>query len=170
MNEKRAKGLPIYPGSIRHYIVIGFLILIEATTVIAQAYFLARAITALFERTPVPDLLTVIVLFFVSFIMRQFIVQLQAKLASSFASKITENLRNTLFNTYFKQPSILSRKKGTGHLITLAMEGIDHVRLYLEIIGIRTIKSMIVPIAIVIYVFQFDRTSAYILVGSVPIV
>lgn len=170
MKQKRAKGLPIYPGSIKNYLLQTILIMMEATMVIAQAYFLARAITSLFERTPVFDVISIIVLFFIAFVMRQFIVQIQTKLASSFALKTTENLRNSLFETYFKQSSSLSQKKGTGHLITLAMEGIDHVRLYLEIIGIRTIKTFIIPAAIVIYVFQFDRISSYILIGTVPIV
>lgn len=168
--QKRAKGLPVYPGSIQNYILLAFLIIVEAFTVITQAYFLARAITALFERTPMADVIFVIVLFFIAFAMRHFVIQLQTSIASSFATKTTKNLRNTLFETYFKQSSSLSQKKGTGYLITLAMEGIDHVRLYLEIIGIRMIKSLVIPAAIVIYIFQFDRISAYILVGTVPIV
>lgn len=170
MKEKRAKGLPVYPGSIQHYITISFLILIEAGTIVAQAYFLARAITALFERTPVADIVNILILFFIAFISRHVVSQLQTKLASSFATKTTENLRNDLFKTYFDRSSSISQRKGTGHLVTLAMEGIDHVRLYLEIIGIRTIKSVVVPIVIVLYVFQFDRISAYILVATVPIV
>jgi len=170
MKEKRAKGLPVYPGSISNYIILSILIIIEAVTVIGQAYFLAQAITGLFERRPVLDLLTEMVLFFAAFSLRHFIVQLQSKLSSNFALKTSEDLRNRLFHTYFKRSSSISQKKGTGHLVTLAMEGIDDVGLYLEIIGIRTIKSFILPFAIVFYIFQFDRSSAYILVATVPIV
>lgn len=50
------------------------------------------------------------------------------------------------------------------------MEGIDDVRKYLEIIGIRTLRSFILPIAIVIFIFPFDWISAAILIITVPIV
>lgn len=170
MKEKRAKGLPVFPGSISHYIVISVLIILEASTIVAQAYFLAKVITALFERIPISEVLTLIVLFFTFFILRHFFGQLEIKMATSFATKTTENLRNQLFTTYFQQPVSIAQKKGTGHLITLAMEGIDDVRRYLNIIGIRTIKGLVIPAAILLYVFPFDRTSAFILIGTVPII
>src|SRR5690606_13555482 len=137
-----------------------FLILIEAVTLIAQAYFLARAITALFERVPLQDVALWILYFLIFFLLKQAIIQIETKLAMRFATKTTESLRNRLFSTYFKKP--ISRRKGTGHLVTLVMEGIDDVRKYLEIIGIRTLRSFIVPVAIVIFVFPIDWISSAI--------
>lgn len=165
---KRKKGLPVFPGSISNYTILAFLILIEAVTLIAQAYFLARAITALFERVPLQDVALWILYFLIFFLLKQAIIQIETKLAMRFATKTTESLRNRLFSTYFKKP--ISRRKGTGHLVTLVMEGIDDVRKYLEIIGIRTLRSFIVPVAIVIFVFPIDWISSAILVVTVPIV
>src|SRR5690625_1615940 len=166
--KKSKKGLPVFPGSLSNYTILTILILLESSSLIAQAYFLARAITALFERIPLKDVTPFILAFFSFYVLRQLFVQIETKLATQFANKTTENLRNKLFSNYFAKP--ISRRKGTGHLVTLAMEGIDDVRKYLEIIGIRTLRSFILPIAIVIFIFPFDWISATILIITVPIV
>ena len=170
MNKKSKKGLPVYPGSIRHYINLTILILLETGSLIAQAYFLAWAITALFERVPLTEVAVSIALFLAFFLLRHAMIQSETKMAQAFASKTTEKLRNELFSAYFRQPISLVRQKGTGHLVTLAVEGIEHVRKYLEIIGIRTIRSFIIPLAIVIFVFPFDWISSVILIVTVPII
>lgn len=170
MNKKSKKGLPDYPGSIRHYINLTILILLEIGSLIAQAYFLAWAITALFERVPLTEVAVSIALFLAFFLLRHAMIQSETKMAQAFASKTTEKLRNELFSAYFRQPISLVRQKGTGHLVTLAVEGIEHVRKYLEIIGIRTIRSFIIPLAIVIFVFPFDWISSVILIVTVPII
>lgn len=170
MKEKRAKGLPVYPGSTFHYFMLTGLIIVEALAIIAGAYFLALSITALFERTPIGEVLPMIGLFFVVFVLRYFITFLEEKVATRFATRTARTLRNELFETYFSQSQSISQQKGTGSLITLAVEGIEQIERYLEIIGVRTIKSMIIPLAIVIYVFQFDPISAIILIITVPIV
>lgn len=169
MKEKRVKGLPMYPGSLNHYIFLSVLIMIEAGLLIAQAYFLARAITALFDGVLLLDALQFIALFFLFFLLRHLLVQGETKLAQNYSIETTEELRNTLFKNYMNNFTI-AQKKGTGHLINLAMEGIDNVRLYLEIIGIRTLKSVLLPLTIVIYIFQVDRRAAVILVVTVPVI
>lgn len=169
MKEKRVKGLPMYPGSLKHYTLLSVLIMIEAGFLIAQAYFLARAITALFDGLLLVDALQFIALFFLFFLLRHLLVQGETQLAQNFAIETTEELRHTLFKNYMHNFTI-AQKKGTGHLINLAMEGIDKVRLYLEIIGIRTLKSVLLPLIIVIYIFQVDRRAAVILVVTVPVI
>src|SRR5690625_4672441 len=170
MNEKRQKGLPMYPGSKKLYTFLTILIMLESVAIIAQAYFLARAITALFESTPMFDVISDIGFFFVAFILRYILSHIQTALAEKYALQTAAMLRESVFHTYFHQTSTATQKIGTGHLVTLAMEGVDHVKTYLEIIGIRMIKSFVLPAFIVLFVFTIDRKSAYILVGVVPII
>src|SRR5699024_11880466 len=68
-----------------------------------------------------PILTPFILAFFSFYVLRQLFVQIETKLATQFANKTTENLRNKLFSNYFAKP--ISIRKGTGHLVTLAMEG-----------------------------------------------
>lgn len=169
MAEKRQKGLPKYPGSIQLYMYITIFIIGESIAIIAQAYFLARAITNLFERMPFAEVSADIGFFFISFLIRYLFTHIQAALSEKHALKTATMLRESVFHTYFSRSSV-TQKIGTGHLVTLAMEGVDHVKKYLEIIGIRMIKSFVLPTLVVVFVFILDKKSAYILVGAVPII
>lgn len=170
MNEKRQKGLPNYPGSLFTHSLLAIFIIGEALLIIAQAFFLARAITFLFQRMPIGDVLTDIGFFFVAFIFRHTLTHLEVSVSKKFAIKTADLLRNKLLHVYFHHGTSFSQRKGTGHLVMLAMEGVDHVKKYVEIIGIRMIKTAIIPAAIVIYVYFFDPISSVILVVTVPIV
>lgn len=170
MTEKRQKGLPMYPGSIKLYLILILLIIGESIAIIAQAYFLARAITNLFERMPINDVVTDIGFFFVAFLIRYLLTHVQSAAAEKYAIKTATMLRESVFHTYFHRAAGWTQKIGTGHIVTLAMEGVDHVKTYLEIIGIRMIKTFILPPLIVIFVYTYDKQSAFVLVAAVPII
>lgn len=75
-----------------------------------------------------------------------------------------------MLSIYFQTGNAFIREQGTGHLVTLVMEGIDKVKNYIAIIGIRTIKTIIVPIGLVGYIYFSDPISAIVLVVTVPVV
>ncbi|MFD2132574.1 thiol reductant ABC exporter subunit CydD [Pseudogracilibacillus auburnensis] len=170
MNEKRQKGLPNYPGSFLTHSLLTILIIGEAVAIIAQAFFLARAITFLFQRMPIGDVVTDIGFFFAAFIIRYVLTHIEVAIAERYAINTARMLRGKLLHRYFHQNLSFVQQLGTGHLVTLLMEGVDHVKKYVEIIGIRMIKTAIIPIAIVIYVYFYDPISSIILVVTVPIV
>src|SRR5699024_11547257 len=103
MNEKRQKGLPMYPGSKKLYTFLTILIMLESLAIIAQAYFLARAITALFESIPMFDVISDIGFFFVAFILRYILSHIQTALAEKYALETAAMLRESVFHTYFHQ-------------------------------------------------------------------
>ena len=170
MKQKRKKGLPTYPGSGLVHSILTLLILGEAVAVIAQAYYLARAITFLFQGIPIVEVLTDIGFFFIAFVIRYIISHIETAVAERFAATSAKMLRDELMHVYFERNISFVQKMGTGHLVTLAMEGVDDVKKYVEIIGIRMIKTVIIPVLIVIYVYFYDPISSIILVVSVPIV
>lgn len=59
---------------------------------------------------------------------------------------------------------------GTGHLVTLSIEGIEKLKTYIELTIPKMIRSSIVPGLIVLYVFTLDIKSGIILVVTIPIV
>lgn len=170
MEKQRKKGLPVYQGARKVYSLLILLIIGETLAVIAQAFFLARAITFLFQRTPIGDVITDIGFFFVAFILRYILEHMERFVAERYAAVSINRLRNEMVERFFQNGFLTSGKMGTGHLVTLAMEGVDHVKKYIEIIGIRTFKSVIMPVMIAIFVFLYDKISALILIGTVPIV
>lgn len=168
--KKRQKGLPVYPGYLSTYSLLTIFILIETAAVIAQAFFLARAITFLFQKMPIQDVFFDIGFFFLAFLLRYIISQAEIAVAEKYSKSVGTYLREKLLYRYFHEPSHYVQRVGTGHLVQLMMEGIDHVKKYVEIIGIRMIRTVITPVAIVIYVYFYDPISAVILVATVPIV
>src|SRR5690625_2831224 len=170
MEKQRKKGLPLYKGARRVYSLLILLIIGETLAVIAQAFFLARAITFLFQRMPIGDVIADIGFFFVAFVLRYILEHMERFVAERYAAVSINRLRNEMVERFFQNGFLTSGKMGTGHLVTLAMEGVDHVRKYIEIIGIRTFKSVIMPVMIAIFVFFYDKISALILIGTVPIV
>lgn len=170
MKEQRAKGLPMYPGARKTYTILSLFIIGEAITIIAQAFYLARAITFLFQGQSLSNVLLDIGLFFAVFVLRYLLIHAEQAVAEKYASNTAQDLRNEVIDQYFNGDIHLRQQLGTGHLVTLAIEGIDHLKKYVEIIGIRMIKTVIVPIFIVLFVAYFDVISAVILVVTVPIV
>src|SRR5699024_1915223 len=100
---KRKKGLPSYPGSRKLYILLSVLIAIEAISIIAQAVFLARAITLLFERVPLSDTLSSIVLFIIAFASCYALSHLQKYITEKYAKTTSFNLRKNLVKAYFQR-------------------------------------------------------------------
>lgn len=167
---KRKKGLPSYPGSKLLYILISGLTLLEAISVTAQAIFIARAVTSLFQGGHFVDVGKDISFFLVAFLSRHTLALIQRSLSERFAEKIGIDLREKLTTAYFKNGQHFVNRYGTGRLVTLAIEGIDQLKKYIEITIPRMIKTAIVPVVIVIYIFTIDITSAVILIVTVPVV
>ena len=167
---KRKRGLPNYPGSRQLHIKLVLLIILEAISIIAQATFLARAIVLLFDRTSLTDVLLEIILFFIAYIVRYGVNQWQIHLAENYAEKTGSLLRSQLMDAYFTNRSQTLQNEGTGRLVTLAIDGIDQLKAYLEIISIRTLKTIIIPIMILVVIYVYDFISTIILIVTVPIV
>lgn len=170
MKQTRTRGLPLYKGSnLLHGLLVPFT-LIEVAAIISQAFFLARAVTFLFNGNPAGDVWSDIGFFFLAFVLRHVTSHIQTMLAERHAEQTARTLRSQLMRTYFSRNAFFIQKKGTGHLATLTMDGVDQVKGYLEIISIRMISTLIIPAVIVMYIWTVDVTSAIILVVTVPVV
>lgn len=167
---KRKRGLPSYPGSTKRYIAIGCLSLLEAIGVTAQAIFLARAITFLFQGQVITTVILDVGYFLLAFLFRQLMALLQRRVAESFSHQLGKDLRQRLIEAYFSNGQLFIQTYGTGQLVTLAVEGIAHVKNYIELAIPRMIRVFFVPFIIVLYVFTVDKASAGILIATVPIV
>src|SRR5699024_2110938 len=134
---KRKRGLPNYPGSRSLRLKLTFLIILEAISIVAQATFLARAIVLLFDRIEVTELLTEILFFQIELIIRYGLNQLQMYIAENYAEETCNKLLSELMNAYLTNRVQTLQDEGTGRLVTIAIDGIDQLKKYLEIISIR---------------------------------
>src|SRR5699024_12696939 len=90
--------------------------------VIAQAFFLARAITFLFQRMPIGDVITDIGFFFVAFVLRYILEHMERLVAERYAAMSINKLRNELVERFFQNGFLTSGKMGTVHLVTRSEE------------------------------------------------
>ncbi|MEH7277627.1 thiol reductant ABC exporter subunit CydD [Bacillus toyonensis] len=167
---KRKRGLPSYPGSRMLYVALTIISILEAFSIIAQTVFLARAITFLFNGETVQSVLNETVYFGVMFAARHMLVRISQILVERFAEKTGSLLRKQLIEAYFTLGPRYVQTVGTGHLVTLSIEGIEKFKTYIELTIPKMIRSSIVPGLIVLYVFTLDIKSGIILVVTIPIV
>lgn len=167
---KRKRGLPSYPGSRVLYVVLTIISILEAISIIAQTVFLARAITFLFQGETVQSVLNETVYFGITFVVRHMLVRISQILVERFAEKTGSLLRKQLIEAYFTLGPRYVQTVGTGHLVTLSIEGIEKFKTYIELTIPKMIRSSIVPGLIVLYVFTLDIKSGIILVVTIPIV
>ncbi|PFR26262.1 thiol reductant ABC exporter subunit CydD [Bacillus cereus] len=167
---KRKRGLPSYPGSRILYVTLSVISILEACSIIAQTVFLARAITFLFQGEQVQGVLNEILYFGISFAVRQILIRTSQLLVERFAEKVGLLLRKQLIEAYFTLGPRFVQTSGTGHLVTLSIEGVEKFKTYIELTIPRMIRSCIVPALLVIYVFTLDVESSVILVVTIPIV
>ena len=167
---KRKRGLPSYPGSRILYVALTIISILEAFSIIAQTIFLARAITFLFHGETVQTILSEIVYFGIVFAARNIVVRTSQILVERFAEKTGSLLRKQLIEAYFTLGPRYVQTVGTGHLVTLSIEGIEKFKTYIELTIPKMIRSSIVPGLIVLYVFTLDIESGIILVVTIPIV
>lgn len=167
---KRKRGLPSYRGSRILYVALTIISILEAFSIIAQTIFLARAITFLFHGETVQTILSEVVYFGIAFAARNIVVRTSQILVERFAEKTGSLLRKQLIEAYFTLGPRYVQTVGTGHLVTLSIEGIEKFKTYIELTIPKMIRSSIVPGLIVLYVFTLDIESGIILVVTIPIV
>src|SRR5699024_2874437 len=160
MNRKR--GLPNYPGSRSLHLKLTFLIILEEISIVAQTTFLARAIVLLFDRIAVTEVLTEILFILITFSIRDGINKLNKYIEENYTKETGNKLRSELMNAYFTNRAQTLQDEGTGRLVTLAIDGIDQLKTYLEIISIRTLKTIIIPITTLIVIYLYDFISSII--------
>src|SRR5699024_12484000 len=102
MEKQRKKGLPLYQGARRVYSLLILLIIGETLAVIAQPFFLARAITFLFQRMPIRGVIADIGFFFVAFVLRYILGHMERFVADRYEAVSINRLRNEMVECFFQ--------------------------------------------------------------------
>jgi ATP-binding cassette, subfamily C, bacterial CydD len=167
---ERKRGLPSYPGSRSLYMTLSFLILLESFSIVGQAVFLARAITFLFEGKAVQEVFIEIIWFLVIFLARHLLAHIQQLFVERFAERTGKALRGQVVRAYFQLGPKFIQTNGTGRLVTLAIEGIEKLKTFIELTIPRMIRCFIVPFVVVLYVCTEDIASAIVLIVTIPLI
>ncbi|MGM0970426.1 MAG: thiol reductant ABC exporter subunit CydD [Bacillota bacterium] len=149
--------------------LLGIVSLIQGASIIFQAQWLAHAITTLFEGKSLSQATPYVLLFLAAFLVRHGLTLIREKVMFTYSSRIGADVRKQLLDQLFRLGPAFTKKKGTGKLVTLAMEGIAQYRQYLQLFLPKMVNMAVIPAMVLIYVWTLDETSAVILIVTLPI-
>ena len=162
------KNLLKYKNGKKIFALVGALTALQAVAIIVQAVYLAKAIVTVYEGANWSLALSFFLIFSL-LLCRQFLQWLKSRLAYRFADQTSFHLQKQLVEKIFVLGPKKISQSGSGNVITLCLEGIPSFRNYLELFIPRFLASVIIPFAILIYVFILDSPSGIILLLVMPI-
>lgn len=163
------KNLVKYNGSKKLMLTVGLLTFLQSIAIIYQAIYLARAIVYMFNRTAWSAVLSCFTIFLSAFLIRHSLQWLKSRLAYQFADETATHYQSLLLQKIFELGPRFVGKQGSGSLVTLCLEGISSFRTYLELFIPRFLAVLMIPFALLIFIFSLDSTSGIVLVVVMPI-
>ncbi|MCP1137197.1 thiol reductant ABC exporter subunit CydD [Paenibacillus polysaccharolyticus] len=163
------RGLMKLPGIRPVLALASALVLLQAMTIIMQAKWLAQAITALFEGATVSSQYPVLLLFLAAFAARYALSFWLQLVTTRYAERTGTDLRKQMTEQWFRLGPRYAKTEGTGHLVTLAREGVSQYKTYLELFIPRMLGMGFIPVVLLLYVFKLDTMSGVILMLTLPI-
>lgn len=165
----RKQKLPNYKGLKALYVYVGGLTVAQSVCILFQAYLLADIVASLFDGATVGSVTKRMGLFILVFMIRSGLVLIKQKLAFRFAENTGKDSRRRLLEALFRRGPKFARSEGTGKLVTLALEGVSQLRVFLEMYVPRMVSTAIIPTITLIYIFTKDRVSGLILLVTMPV-
>lgn len=163
------KNLMKYEGSKKVILLISILTILQAAAIVAYATYLAKAIVQMYNRTAWSAVLSSFSLFFIAFVAKQFFQWTKSRISYRFAEKTSSHYQQLLVEKLFTLGPKFISKEGTGNMVTLALEGVPTFRTYLELFIPRLIGVLIIPMVILLWIFNLDVASGIILMVVMPI-
>lgn len=143
---------------------------LQALCIITQGLSLSWAITRLWQGHSFQSALLALVVFGTAFLLHYICDAWRDKFLITYARNQATCLREKLLNKVFQLGPVLIRQKGTGNVVTMAMEGIDQVEKYLQLVLAKAIDMMIIPFAVLIVTFILNWISGVILLIAFPLI
>lgn len=164
------KNLLGYKGVKPVFVLVGFLTLVQSLSILLLAKSLAEVVSALFAGEPLKEQGAKVLLFLLAFLVRHACALLMSKAAYRFAEATGSSMRRQMMDKLFQLGPRLAYDRGTGHVVTLVLEGVTKFRTYLELIIPRMVGMAVTPALLLIYVYTQDTSSGVILTLTMPII
>ncbi|WP_283679301.1 thiol reductant ABC exporter subunit CydD [Lentilactobacillus sp. Marseille-Q4993] len=167
MIDKRLFDLP---GMRQKVVTLAGLVLIQAIMIILQARYLAVAIVNLWELKPLGTIILPSCIFAIAFMMRHVITVVENRTFFPFVEETSGKMRKDLMKKIFKLGPSEIEKRGTGNMVTMALEGIDQVQTYLMLVMIKVLDMSITPWLILVYIGVLQLKQAAFLLIIYPVI
>lgn len=156
------------PGVRRTLIWLGATNVAAGALVIGQALSLTAAITLLWTGAPVADALPAALAFLACFGARQLVRNAQDARMEREARETAGRIRHALLAAYYDEGPRLIQQLGSGSATTTALEGIDRIEAYLELMLPKLVAAAVIPAMVLICVSALDVISGIIALVALP--
>lgn len=163
------KALFTYKGVKPVLVKLAIITILQSGTIIAQAFYLADAISSLYRGDLFRAVIMKLAVFLLALFSRQLLTVWKKQITFHFAAKTSENHRDLLLQKLFRLGPRFVGEEGSGMTVTLVMEGVLKFRNYLELFLLKMINMAIIPIAIMLFILTVNIRSAVILMIALPI-
>ena len=167
MIDKRLLDLP---GMKKYVVILGILVFIQAIAIIAQARALSIAIVNLWNLQSINTIIGPIIVFTVAFLARHLLTVAENHVLFPFVEKTSGDMREDLMAKIFRLGPAEIDKRGTGNIVTMALEDIDQVQTYLMLVVIKILDMSITPWLILLYVLFLRWEQAIFLFAIFPVI
>lgn len=156
-------------GIKRTLVFLFVMAIFQSILTILQAFYLATTITNLFHKEQLVNQLLPMSLFFVFFVAKHIVIYFRETYMTRFSTETGSDLRQKLTSKLFNLGPNITATKGTGTMVTMALEGISNVESYVKLFLPKVINMAVIPILIFIYTLTIERRSAIILLLVLPV-
>ena len=167
MIDKRLFDLP---GMKKYAAILAVLVFIQAVAIIAQARALSIAIVNLWNLQSINTIVAPTIVFTIAFLARHLLTVTENRVLFPFVEKTSGDMREDLMAKIFRLGPAEIDKRGTGNIVTMALEGIDQVQTYLMLVVIKILDMSITPWLILLYVLFLRWEQSIFLFAIFPII
>ncbi|GLB46064.1 thiol reductant ABC exporter subunit CydD [Philodulcilactobacillus myokoensis] len=164
------KELMNFPGIKKLITKLGLLAFIQSLAIVFEALFLSRAIVNAWMLKKVTASFDPMLFFFLTFMLRYLITRIEQQICDRWANQTSADLKQRLLKHMYKLGPTLVSQFGSGNLVTLALDGMDKIKNYFNLIILKMINLTIIPIVLLIAVFFKDHLSGIVLLLVFPII
>ncbi len=102
--------------------------------------------------------------------LRHILTLLKNRVVAPFVNKTAQSLRAQLMAKLFKIGPAATAAKGTGSLVTMAVDGVDQIQNYLQLVFIKVFDMMVIPWILLVYLFFIRWQESVFLLLIYPII
>lgn len=158
------------PGAKKVIGILAVLVFVQGLMILFQGKLLAESIVGLWKQQPLTSITTTTVLFAVVFLLRHTITMLKNRVVAPFVNRASQGLRAQLMAKLFKIGPAATNATGTGSMVTMAVDGIDQIQNYLQLVLIKVFDMMIIPWILLVYLFFIRWQESVFLLFIYPVI
>lgn len=167
MIDKRLFQLP---GIKPLFIKLAGLTVLQAFMILLQAIYLTKSLVVSWKQQSLQHIFVPMACFFVAFMLRHCLTWIKNKILNKYATHTTEEIRNQLLDKIYTTGPQMISKAGSGNLVTTALNGMDQINNYFNLILSKFMNMMIIPWIILIFIFFQNVASGITLILVFPII